>query len=156
MKCTLLLAGLLYFVSSCSQDEKVNTDPPQPKSEISEMSDEELEAYAESIGAITMDSLMSWIKAYVPELEATPQEYTDAMTLSGTKVEGFEVLDEDLDKIVVGKILKIERHPDATKLIVCQVQIDEEGTVTQIVTGAPNVKEGRYRSCCFRWWSCCL
>ena len=63
MKCTLLLAGLLYFVSSCSQDEKVNTDPPQPKSEISEMSDEELEAYAESIGAITMDSLMSWIKA---------------------------------------------------------------------------------------------
>ena len=67
MKCTLLLAGLLYFVSSCSQDEKVNTDPPQPKSEISEMSDEELEAYAESIGAITMDSLMSWIKAYEAE-----------------------------------------------------------------------------------------
>ena len=67
MKCTLLLAGLLYFVSSCSQDEKVNSDPPQPKSEISEMSDEELEAYAESIGAITMDSLMSWIKAYEAE-----------------------------------------------------------------------------------------
>ena len=43
-----------------------------------------------------MNTSMSWIKAYVPELEATPQEYTDAMTLSGTKVEGFEVLDEDL------------------------------------------------------------
>ena len=89
-----------------------------------------------------MNTSMSWIKAYVPELEATPQEYTDAMTLSGTKVEGFEVLDEDLDKIVVAKILKIDRHPDATKLIVCQVQIDEEGTVVQIVTGAKNVKEG--------------
>ena len=89
-----------------------------------------------------MNTSMSWIKAYVPELEVTPQEYTDAMTLSGTKVEGFEVLDEDLDKIVVAKILKIDRHPDADKLIVCQVQIDEEGTVTQIVTGAPNVKEG--------------
>ena len=46
-----------------------------------------------------MNTSMSWIKAYVPELEATSQEYTDAMTLSGTKVEGFEVLDEDLEKI---------------------------------------------------------
>lgn len=85
---------------------------------------------------------MSWIKAYVPELDVTPQEYTDAMTLSGTKVEGYEVLDADLEKIVVGKIIKIERHPDADKLVVCQVQVDEEGTVLQIVTGAPNVKEG--------------
>lgn len=89
-----------------------------------------------------MNTSMSWIKAYVPELDVTPQEYTDAMTLSGTKVEGFETLDEDLEKIVVGKVLKIERHPDADKLVICQVQIDEEGTVTQIVTGAPNVKEG--------------
>lgn len=89
-----------------------------------------------------MNTSMSWIKAYVPELDVTPQEYTDAMTLSGTKVEGYEVLDADLEKIVVGKIIKIERHPDADKLVVCQVQVDEEGTVLQIVTGAPNVKEG--------------
>ncbi len=89
-----------------------------------------------------MNTSMSWIKAYVPELNVTPQEYTDAMTLSGTKVEGYEVLDADLEKIVVGKIIKIERHPDADKLVVCQVQVDEEGTVLQIVTGAPNVKEG--------------
>lgn len=89
-----------------------------------------------------MNTSMSWIKAYVPELDVTPQEYTDAMTLSGTKVEGFETLDEDLDKVIVAKVLKIDRHPDADKLIVCQVQIDEEGTVIQIVTGAPNVKEG--------------
>ncbi len=87
-----------------------------------------------------MNTALSWIKAYVPELECTDQEYCDAMTLSGTKVEGFEKLDKNLDKIVVGEILKIERHPDADKLIVCQVNIGAE--VIQIVTGAPNVKEG--------------
>ncbi len=87
-----------------------------------------------------MNTALSWIKAYVPELECTDQEYCDAMTLSGTKVEGFEKLDKNLDKIVVGEILKIERHPDADKLIVCQVNIGSE--VIQIVTGAPNVKEG--------------
>ena len=89
-----------------------------------------------------MNTPMSWIKAYVPDLDVTAQEYTDAMTLSGTKVEGFERFDEDIDKIVVAKIVKMEKHPDADKLVVCQVQIDEEGTIIQIVTGAKNVKEG--------------
>lgn len=88
-----------------------------------------------------MNTPLSWIKAYVPELEVTPQEYTDAMTLSGTKVEGYEAFDRDLDKIVVGRILKIERHPDADKLIICQVEVGADAPV-QIVTGAPNVKEG--------------
>ncbi len=88
-----------------------------------------------------MNTPLSWIKAYVPDLFVTAQEYSDAMTLSGTKVENFEVLDKDLDKIVVGKILKIERHPDADKLIVCQVDVGQEMPV-QIVTGAKNVNEG--------------
>ena len=87
-----------------------------------------------------MNTSMSWIKMYVPDLDVTAQEYTDAMTLSGTKVEGYEKLDADLDKIVIGQIMKIERHPDADKLIVCQVDIGTE--TVQIVTGAPNVKEG--------------
>ena len=87
-----------------------------------------------------MDTSLSWIKAYVPELDVTAQEYTDAMTLSGTKVEGFTKLDADLDKIVVGQIEKIEKHPDADKLIICQVNVGTE--TVQIVTGAPNVKEG--------------
>ena len=87
-----------------------------------------------------MNTSLSWIKAYVPELSCTAQEYTDAMTLSGTKVEGFEKLDKDLDKIVIGQILSIERHPDADKLIVCQVNVGTE--TVQIVTGAPNVKVG--------------
>ena len=87
-----------------------------------------------------MNTSLSWIKAYVPDLDVTPQEYTDAMTLSGTKVEGYERMDADLDKIVIGQIDKIEKHPDADKLIVCQVNIG--GETVQIVTGAPNVKEG--------------
>ena len=87
-----------------------------------------------------MNTSLSWIKAYVPDLDVTAQEYTDAMTLSGTKVEGFERLDADLEKIVIGQILSIERHPDADKLIICQVNVGTE--TVQIVTGAPNVKEG--------------
>lgn len=90
-----------------------------------------------------MNTPLSWIKAYVPELLCTEQEYMDAMTMSGTKVEGYEKFDADLDQIIVGKIEKIEKHPDADKLVVCQVAINEEGTVTQIVTGAQNVKEGQ-------------
>ncbi len=87
-----------------------------------------------------MNTSLSWIKAYVPDLDVTAQEYTDAMTLSGSKVEGYEVLDADLEKIVIGQIEKIEKHPDADKLIICQVNVGNE--VVQIVTGAPNVKEG--------------
>ncbi|MCI6630625.1 MAG: phenylalanine--tRNA ligase subunit beta [Lachnospiraceae bacterium] len=87
-----------------------------------------------------MNTALSWIKAYVPELSCTDQEYCDAMTLTGTKVEGFERADKNLDKIVIGQIMKIEKHPDADKLIVCQVNIGSE--TIQIVTGAPNVKEG--------------
>lgn len=90
-----------------------------------------------------MNTPLSWIKAYVPELSCTPTEYTDAMTLTGTKVEGYVELDKNLEKIVVGKILKIEKHPDADKLVICQVQISEEGESVQIVTGASNVAEGQ-------------
>ena len=89
-----------------------------------------------------MDTSLSWIKAYVPDLDVTAQEYTDAMTLSGTKVEGYRALDADLEKIVIGRILKIEQHPDADKLVVCQVDVGGEEPI-QIVTGAPNVKEGQ-------------
>ena len=93
-----------------------------------------------------MNTALSWIKAYVPELDCTAQEYTDAMTLTGTKVEGFERLDADLDKIVIGQVKKVDRHPDADKLVICQVDI---GTDTiQIVTGAPNVYEGMKTPVC--------
>lgn len=87
-----------------------------------------------------MVTSLKWIKAYVPDLDVEPQEYMDAMTLSGSKVEGYKRMDEDLDKIVIGQVLSIEKHPDADKLVVCQVNAGEE--TIQIVTGAPNVSEG--------------
>ena len=88
-----------------------------------------------------MKTSLNWIKDLVPGLTCTDQEYIDAMTLSGTKVEGYEKLDEDLDKIVIGQVKKIEKHPDAEKLVICQVDIGKPDLL-QIVTGAPNVFEG--------------
>ena len=88
-----------------------------------------------------MKTSLKWIKTLVEGIDdITPQEYADAMTMSGSKVEFFEQLDADLDKIVIGRIDKIDKHPDADKLVVCQVNIGEEST--QIVTGATNVFEG--------------
>ena len=88
-----------------------------------------------------MNTPISWIKAYVPDLDCTLQEYVDKMTLSGSHVETAVELDKNLDKIVVAQIKSIEKHQDATKLIICQVDIGEEEPI-QIVTGANNVKEG--------------
>lgn len=87
-----------------------------------------------------MKTSLKWIKDLVPGLECTPQEYMDAMTLSGSKVEFYDCMDADLEKIVIGQVKSIEKHPDADKLVICQVDIGTE--VTQIVTGAPNVFEG--------------
>ena len=88
-----------------------------------------------------MNTSLKWIKDLVPGLSCTDQEYVDAMTLSGTKVEGAEKLDADLDKIVIGQVKTIEKHPDAEKLVICQVDVGQPELV-QIVTGAPNVFEG--------------
>lgn len=88
-----------------------------------------------------MNTSLKWIEALVPGLNVDAQEYTDAMILSGSKVEFYKKMDADLEKIVVGQIKKIEPHPDADKLIICQVDVGT-GEDIQIVTGAPNVKEG--------------
>lgn len=89
-----------------------------------------------------MRTSLKWIKDLVPGIEdLTPQEYLDAMTLSGSKGEYYVELDKNLENIVIGQILKIEKHPDADKLVICQVSVGQEEPV-QIVTGAPNVFEG--------------
>ena len=89
-----------------------------------------------------MRTSLKWIKDLVPGIaDVTPQEYLDAMTLSGSKGEYYTELDKNLEKIVVGRVEKIEKHPDADKLIVCQVDVGEDELV-QIVTGAPNVTLG--------------
>ena len=89
-----------------------------------------------------MRTSLKWVKDLVPGIEdLTPQEYLDAMTLSGSKGEYYVELDKNLENIVIGQILKIEKHPDADKLVICQVNVGQEEPV-QIVTGAPNVFEG--------------
>ena len=88
-----------------------------------------------------MNTSLSWLKKYVPSLDVTPKEFCDAMTLSGTKAEGYTALDARLDKIVVGKVLTCEPHPDSDHLHVCTVDAGS-GEPLQIVCGAPNVREG--------------
>ncbi len=87
-----------------------------------------------------MNTPISWMKAYVPDLDVDVQEFVDKMTLSGSHVEGYEKKDKNLEKIVVGRIETMEKHPDADKLVVCQVNVGSENL--QIVTGAKNVKVG--------------
>ena len=87
-----------------------------------------------------MRTSLKWLQSMVPGLTSDPKEFCDAMTLSGSKVEYYTVQNADLDKIVIGQVKKIDRHPDADKLVICQVDIGTE--TIQIVTGASNVSEG--------------
>ena len=89
-----------------------------------------------------MNTSLSWIKQYVPDLNVSAKEYADAMTLSGTKVECFEELDSDLKDIVVGQVISVENHPDSDHLHICMVDVGGEAPL-QIVCGAPNVAAGQ-------------
>ncbi|NLY19118.1 MAG: phenylalanine--tRNA ligase subunit beta [Clostridiaceae bacterium] len=88
-----------------------------------------------------MKAPISWLRDYV-DINVQVKTYANAMTLSGSKVEGIEDPGELLDKVVVGKILSMEPHPDADKLKIARVDVGNE--VLQVVTGAPNVKAGDY------------
>jgi phenylalanyl-tRNA synthetase beta chain len=82
---------------------------------------------------------LKWLKDFT-DIKATPKDYADAMTMSGSKVEGIEILGEEIDKVVVGRITAIEKHPDADRLQVTLVDVGSE--TIQIVTGATNIKLG--------------
>lgn len=83
---------------------------------------------------------MSWLKDYMDTEGIEPADYIEKMTMSGSKVEGIENPGAEIKNVVTGKIEKIEKHPDADKLVVCQVNLGTE--TVQIVTGAKNVFEG--------------
>ncbi len=83
---------------------------------------------------------MTWINDYVNIKDISPKDYAAGMTMSGSMVEGIENSGEEISNVVAGKILSTEKHPDADKLQVCQVDVGSE--VTQIVTGAQNIKAG--------------
>ena len=89
-----------------------------------------------------MDLPMSWLSDYTDITGVTPKEYSDKMTMSGSKFEGVENLGKDIDKVVVGKVLECEMHPDSDHLHVCMVDVGE-GEPIQIVCGAPNVAVGQ-------------
>lgn len=84
---------------------------------------------------------IKWLKDYV-DIDVEVKKFGDAMTMSGSKVERIEETGKEIDKVVVGKILKTEKHPDADKLTVAQVDVGSE--VVQIVTGATNIREGQF------------
>ena len=87
-----------------------------------------------------MNLSMKWLSDYV-DVDVTPREFSEAMTMSGSKVEGYEIEGEEISKVVVGKVLSIEKHPDADKLVVCQMEVGQPEPI-QIVTGATNLTVG--------------
>lgn len=88
-----------------------------------------------------MNIPMSWLKDYVP-VDCDIKTFADAMTMSGSNVENYVEQGKEISNVVVGKILSVEKHPDADKLLVTKVDVGTE--VLQIVTGAHNIKEGDY------------
>ena len=86
-----------------------------------------------------MDLSMKWLRDYV-KVDEPIKKFCYDMTMTGSKVEGYEIEAECVTNCVVGKILKIEKHPDADKLVVCQVNVGDRDI--QIVTAATNCFEG--------------
>ena len=86
-----------------------------------------------------MDLSIKWLKEFV-DIDYKPREFAEALTMSGSKVEGWRKEGEDISGVVIGRINSIVKHPNAEKLVICQVDIG--GKVLQIVTGAHNLKVG--------------
>lgn len=87
-----------------------------------------------------MNLSKKWLSDFV-DLDVTDKEFADELTLSGSKVEGFEVEGEGLSNIITGKIESLERHPDSDHMWICMVNVGKEENI-QIVTGAQNLKVG--------------
>ncbi|MFI3114585.1 MAG: phenylalanine--tRNA ligase subunit beta [Clostridia bacterium] len=83
---------------------------------------------------------MSWLNEYITP-DVTHREYMEDLTMSGSKVEGIEFIGEEITNVITGKITQIDKHPDAEKLVVCQIDVKGE-EIIQIVTGATNVNIG--------------
>ncbi|WP_406242318.1 phenylalanine--tRNA ligase subunit beta [Tissierella carlieri] len=84
---------------------------------------------------------VKWLKDYI-ETEKDARILADGLTLSGSHVESIIALNKGVDNVVIGKIIDIEKHPDADKLSICKVDIGSEAL--QIVTGATNLSVGDY------------
>ncbi|MTI79716.1 MAG: phenylalanine--tRNA ligase subunit beta [Firmicutes bacterium] len=87
-----------------------------------------------------MNVSYKWLQDYV-DINISPQELADRLTMAGVAVENVHYLGEGISDVVTGQILKIDPHPNADKLVICQVTTDGEDR-HQIVTGATNIREG--------------
>lgn len=85
---------------------------------------------------------IEWLNDYI-ELDVSDEEFCDRMIMSGSNLETCEHFCEEMENVVVGKIEKIEKHPNADKLVICHMNVGREENI-QIVTGASNVFEGAY------------
>ena len=83
-----------------------------------------------------------WLQDYL-KLDVSDKDFAAALTLSGSKVEGYETEGEELSNIVVARIESLEKHPDSDHLWICQVNVGADADL-QIVTGAQNLKVGDY------------
>ena len=88
-----------------------------------------------------MDLSIRWLKDYVDIGDISMRDFSEAMSMSGSKVEGWTTEFEDVKNVVVGKILSVEPHPDSDHLVICQLDVGQQEPV-QIVTGASNVHAG--------------
>ena len=87
-----------------------------------------------------MNLSKKWLQDFV-DLDVSDKEFADEMTLSGSKVESFEVEGSELDNIITGRIESLERHPDSDHMWICMVNVGKDENI-QIVTGAQNLKAG--------------
>ena len=87
-----------------------------------------------------MNVTLNWLKTYI-DFEFSPSELADQLTMLGVEVESIKQLGAELEGVVVGSVTSIRPHPNADKLVLCQVDVGETKEL-QIVCGAPNVREG--------------
>lgn len=88
-----------------------------------------------------MNLSMKWLNDYVKLENVTPRQYAADMTMSGSKVEGYEIEGDEISGVVVGRVLSTEKHPDADSLFICQIDVGADNPI-QIITGATNVNAG--------------
>ena len=90
---------------------------------------------------------MNWLSDFVDCSDIDIKKYCDRMTDTGSKVEGYELCGSEVSGVRVGLILSVEQHPDAERLVICQVDCGEK--TLQIVTAAKNVFAGAYVPVCY-------
>ena len=83
---------------------------------------------------------IKWLQEYT-DINVDVQEFCDRLILSGSNLETVDYYNKDIENVVIGKVLKVEQHPNADKLTICLVDVGGKEAL-QICTGAPNIVPG--------------